>query len=410
MDVLCARVQEVVDALRPFNLTLANYASINEQQIGGFTQAGAHGTGATLPPADAQVVRLRLATPARGTLELSALRPEDRDLFYMARQGLGALGVVVEVTLQCVPAHQLTERTVVLSRQEAVAGHAARLQQNRHLRYMWIPHTDAVVVVTCNPTQAGDQVTAVDTGAALEPLRALLLRVRPATSPAQLARYSFADLRDQILAAAPLDLDHVRACNLAEAEFWRRTQGVTNINSSDRVLGFECGGHQWVSEVCFPVGSLQAPNGNDMAFLLELLHLIEARGVPAPAPIEQRWTASSASAMSHAYAPADGPPRLYGWVGIIMYLCLEEAGARAQIAEAFRAYRQLVAGHLDQKYGAFVHWAKLELPLEPADLQQLQLQLRQRFPVQEFNRWRHELDPKGVLSTGFIDRLFGPVA
>ena len=35
-----ARVQEVVEALRPHGLTLQNYASIREQSIGGFTQAG----------------------------------------------------------------------------------------------------------------------------------------------------------------------------------------------------------------------------------------------------------------------------------------------------------------------------------------------------------------------------------
>lgn len=33
-----ARVQQVVDALVPHNLTLQNYASINEQQLGGFLQ------------------------------------------------------------------------------------------------------------------------------------------------------------------------------------------------------------------------------------------------------------------------------------------------------------------------------------------------------------------------------------
>ena len=35
---------------RGFGLTLANYASIREQQIAGFTQVGAHETGATVPP------------------------------------------------------------------------------------------------------------------------------------------------------------------------------------------------------------------------------------------------------------------------------------------------------------------------------------------------------------------------
>lgn len=34
------RVQQVADALKPHGLTLQNYASIREQQIGGFIQVG----------------------------------------------------------------------------------------------------------------------------------------------------------------------------------------------------------------------------------------------------------------------------------------------------------------------------------------------------------------------------------
>ena len=58
-----ARVSQVVDALRAHRLTLPNYASIAEQQIGGFISVGAHGTGAQLPTVDAQVVRMTLMTP-----------------------------------------------------------------------------------------------------------------------------------------------------------------------------------------------------------------------------------------------------------------------------------------------------------------------------------------------------------
>ena len=51
---------------------------------------------------------LKLVIPGRGTLDLS---PEDGDLFYLARHGLGALGVVAEVDLQCLPAYKLLEKT-----------------------------------------------------------------------------------------------------------------------------------------------------------------------------------------------------------------------------------------------------------------------------------------------------------
>lgn len=69
-----ARVSDVVEALRPHGLTLQNYASIAEQQIGGFLQVGAHGTGAGVPPVDEQIIRMVLHTPALGPLELSATK------------------------------------------------------------------------------------------------------------------------------------------------------------------------------------------------------------------------------------------------------------------------------------------------------------------------------------------------
>ena len=46
---------QVLEALRPHGLTLPNLASIAQQQIGGFVQVGAHGTGARVPPCDEQV-------------------------------------------------------------------------------------------------------------------------------------------------------------------------------------------------------------------------------------------------------------------------------------------------------------------------------------------------------------------
>ena len=54
------------------------------------------------------------------------------------------------MTLQCVPLHTLVEETSVVTRAEAKAGHADRLNDNKHVRYMWLPYTDVVVVVACN--------------------------------------------------------------------------------------------------------------------------------------------------------------------------------------------------------------------------------------------------------------------
>jgi L-galactono-1,4-lactone dehydrogenase len=191
-----ARVKEVVEALRPHGLTLQNYASIAEQQIGGFIQVGAHGTGASIPPVDEQVVRMTLISPALGPIELSA-ETEPR-LFRLARVGLGALGVVSEVTLQCVDAHRLIQHTFTTTRASAAANHASHLA-HQHMRYMWIPYTDTVVVVTCDPVPPGDLAEPlpppIDELHATEPLRELLLRNAPHIQADEARAMNFAQLR-----------------------------------------------------------------------------------------------------------------------------------------------------------------------------------------------------------------------
>lgn len=47
------------------------------------SQVGAHGTGATIPPVDEQVVGIKLVTPRLGTLELST--EKNPSLFCMAK-------------------------------------------------------------------------------------------------------------------------------------------------------------------------------------------------------------------------------------------------------------------------------------------------------------------------------------
>ena len=420
-----ATVGGLLAALRPYGLTLANLASIADQQLGGFTQVGAHGTGAGLPPVDEQVVALKLVTPGRGTLALSADDP-DPSLFRLARCGLGGLGVVSEVTLQCVPAHQLTERTFVSDLRTVRKNHARWLREHRHLRYMWLPHTKGrqVVVVTADDMGGrgggwGGRVRAPqgDPAWRTEPLRRLLsselaARGLPGAGeggdPAGLEGAAFSELRDRLLALAPLDAGHIARVNAAEAEFWRRSSGE-RVAPSDQVLGFDCGGQQWVLETAFPTGTLDAPSGADLDYMERLLDLIEERGIAAPAPIEQRWTASSSSPMSPASAPGGDLATVHSWVGIIMYLPPEEGEAsraqRAAITAAFREYCEAKRG-LDREVGATEHWAKLEVPEDEAGRAAVRGRLAQRFPAEAYGRARAELDPKNVLGNAWLDAVF----
>jgi len=385
-----ARVSQVVEALSEYGLTLQNYASIAEQQIAGFIQVGAHGTGAAIPPADETVVRLKLVTPARGLITLSAT--QEPELFKMARVGLGALGVVAEVTLQCQPAHRLEEVVYVSTADQIRVNRTRLLQENKHLRLMWIPHTDQVVVVTCNPTDKPVQQSESNAQALL-PLTQLLEEVSGSPAPQAM---NFGQLRDVLLAVAPLDPEHVKAVNKAEALFWEASSG-TRVDWSHKVLGFECGGEQWVWENVFHVDQQQ-----DIDCITELLAAIERDNLPAPSPIEQRWSSHSTASMSPVSEPG-----LHSWLGVIMYLPTEDKQQRADITRSFEQYCDRTAGPVLAKVSAKTHWAKIEMPHTQDQAAQIRSKLAECFPVDEFNRARRECDPKRILSNDLIDALFG---
>ncbi|KAI4386549.1 hypothetical protein MLD38_004476 [Melastoma candidum] len=411
------RVQELVDGIKEFGLTLQNFASIREQQIGGIVQVGAHGTGARLHPIDEQVIAMKLVTPAKGTIEVS--KEKDPELFYLARCGLGGLGVVAEVTLQCVERHELVEHTYVSTLPELKKNHRKLLSENKHIKYLYIPYTDTVVVVTCNPISKWNgppkHKPKYNRDEALQHVRALyqesLKKYRPehiATKSSDekeppINELSFTELRDKLLALDPLNKDHVVKVNEAEAEFWRKSEGY-RVGWSDEILGFDCGGQQWVSETCYPAGTLAKPSMKDLEYIEELKQLIEKENIPAPAPIEQRWTARSKSPMSVASSSSEDD--IFSWVGIIMYLPTSDPRQRKEITEEFFHYRRLTQEKLWDRYSAYEHWAKIEVPKDKDELAALQQRLRKRFPVDAYNKARRELDPKKILSDNKLDKLF----
>ncbi|GAB2227939.1 hypothetical protein Droror1_Dr00009768 [Drosera rotundifolia] len=405
-----SRVREVVERVKGEGLSLENYASIREQQIGGIVQVGAHGTGARLPPIDEQVISMKLVTPAKGTVELS--KEKDPELFYLARCGLGGLGVVAEVTLQCVNRHELVEHTYISNLKEIKKNHKKLLSENKHIKYLYIPYTDSVVVVTCNPlTKKGPPKfkPKYAKDEALQHVRDLYkeslvkYRVAQPETDTDINELSFTELRDKLIALDPLNTDHIIEVNQAEAEYWRKSEGY-RVGWSDEILGFDCGGQQWVSEICFPAGSLSNPSFKDLAYIEELKQLIEKEGIPAPAPIEQRWTARSRSTMSPAYSAKEED--IFSWVGIIMYLPTTDVRQRKEITDEFFHYRHLMQSQLWDRYSAFEHWAKIEIPKDKEELADLQARLSKRFPVAAYNKARKELDPNRILSNNILEKLF----
>jgi L-galactono-1,4-lactone dehydrogenase len=117
---------------------------------------------------------------------------------------------------------------------------------------MWIPYTDSVVVVTNDPEDQVKEIPKlkkISEDERFAPLRDLMLELsnewpEPYTKES-LQSIGFGELRDALLAIDPLGIKHVKRCNEAEAEFWKRSEGY-QVRPSDELLQFDCGG-----QVCF---------------------------------------------------------------------------------------------------------------------------------------------------------------
>eukprot|EP00435_Cladocopium_sp_Y103_P060967 s424_g22.t1 len=122
-----------------------------EQQIAGWTQVSAHGTGARIPPVDEMILSMTVVSPSKGVIKVS----EGDALFPWMRVGLGALAVVQEMTLKVIPRYVLHERTFC---------------------YMWVPYIDTIVVVVSDVAKANAKaVPALPEEQRVEPLKKLLL-------------------------------------------------------------------------------------------------------------------------------------------------------------------------------------------------------------------------------------------
>ena len=157
-------------------------------------------------------------------------------------------------------------------------------------------------------------------------------------------------------------------------------------------------------EVCSPTGTQEINNGNDMEFMKQLLAEIEEKKIPAHAPIEQRWSASSSSLMSPAHGPENG---LHSWVGIINYLPSEDPKQREEITKLFTGKYRDIVHSVGRPMNAVSRWAKLEKPQSVWKAVDLKMLYQERFPLADFNKARAKLDPENILASPLLNQVFG---
>jgi FAD-linked oxidoreductase len=139
--------------LAPHGLAMANMGDIDRQTISGAISTGTHGTGLDFGGLATQVVGATLVTGTGDLLRVD--EHEHPELLPAVRLALGALGVLVDVTLQLVPRFVLhaVERNEPFD--EVLDGWTDRVRDVDHLDVYWFPHT-STALTKANTRLPGD--------------------------------------------------------------------------------------------------------------------------------------------------------------------------------------------------------------------------------------------------------------
>jgi L-gulono-1,4-lactone dehydrogenase len=131
-------------------LALPNLGDIDAQTLAGALSTGTHGTGARFGCLSTFVSGMTLVT-GDGTVQKVG-----SDVLPAAAVGLGALGAITEVTLDCVPAFVLRAS----ERPEALPAVLSKVDDltagNDHFEFYWFPYTDRVQVKLNNRVDRSD--------------------------------------------------------------------------------------------------------------------------------------------------------------------------------------------------------------------------------------------------------------
>lgn len=338
-------------ALDLLGLAMPNLGDIDAQTVSGATATGTHGTGATLTGLSAGITGLRLVTADGGSRWVDASDPE---LFGAARIGLGALGVVTEIELACVPAYRLR----AVERPDSLDAVLPRVQElfdaHRHFELYWFPGTRRV------QTKANDLVD----DEVHEPLPEWRRRLDD-----EFLSNTVFGAANRVLARAPravLPFNGIAARALTERSY---TAASHEVFCTPRTVRFV------ESEYAVPREAV-----TDV--LTDLAAWVERRREPISFPVEVRVAASDDVWLSTAHERASA------YVAVHQY-------HRGEHREYFAAFEEIVAAHAGRP-----HWGKMHgLGVE---------ELSSLYPrLGDFRAVRDRLDPERVFANEYLSRVLG---
>ncbi len=335
-------------ALHRHGLALPNLGDIDKQTIAGAIATATHGTGAGHRNISAQVVALDVVTAAGEVVTLD--RGDD---LLAGRVHLGALGAVVAVTLQAVPAFRLhrvdTPRPLV----DVLDGFDELAAAHDHLEFYVFPYTDRALTITRDRTD----LPAAPRGRVAEFVAEELVQHRLAD-----LMFSLTKLRPALIPSA----SRLAARLLGEGEY---VDDSFRVFSSERRIRF--------TEMEYAVPLDQGPDA-----VRAVLDLIERDGIETAMPIECRVVAGDDALLS----PTHDRDSFY--VAVHQY--------RGMPWEPyFRAVEQILFD-----LGGRPHWGKRH-HLDAAAV-------RERYPrLDDFLAVRDRLDPDRVFTNAYTSRMLG---
>ncbi len=130
------RIKDLVSILAKDGLGMRNLGSIMEQSIAGATATGTHGTGLGLGNLATQIVRMKVVT---GTGEVKTIDETDMAKLNAARVHFGGLGIVVEVTVDCVKNRDLEFSAYWCGLDDILDKIDVLNRENDRVRIWWTP-------------------------------------------------------------------------------------------------------------------------------------------------------------------------------------------------------------------------------------------------------------------------------
>ncbi|HET8896696.1 MAG TPA: D-arabinono-1,4-lactone oxidase, partial [Protaetiibacter sp.] len=346
------RLHRLPELLAPYGLALPNMGDIDRQSIAGATSTGTHGTGLGFGGLATMITGAVLVTGDGSVLTVS--ETENAELLPAVRLGLGALGILVELELQLVPAYLLraVEHPEAF---EVIDEFRARVEAADHFELYWWPHTDRVMTKTN---------TRLPLDADRKPVGA------------------FSNwIEEEVMSNGALAL----MCNLGHL-----APGVTpSINRlATKVYGDrEYTDHSYEvftapRRVRFREMEYALPLDEVPAALHELRAMIDASGWRISFPVEVRAAAPDENWLSTAHG------RESGYIAVHRYV-------KDDPEAYFRAAEQIFLAH-----GGRPHWGKMHY-LDAAVL-------ADRYPrFGDFLAVRDRLDPQRVFRNAYLDRVLG---